>query len=177
MRNAMLGAIAGVMATVAMTSAMRRMQPLLPARDQYPLPPRQIMEQVGKATEMGQAMPEPARRTATMLSHFAFGAAAGGLFASWRPQAGMLAGAGYGALVWVVSYLGWIPAARILRPATDHPMRRNLLMLAAHLVWGTALAHSLSDLDRAEAEIFHDGPRLDAHPLPSSRQPPPLERH
>jgi uncharacterized membrane protein YagU involved in acid resistance len=153
----LLGAIAGVMATVAMTAAMRRMRPLLPAEDSYPLPPREIVD----ATS-GRAEDEQARRRHTLLAHFAFGAASGAVFALLRPRGGLAAGAGYGVAVWAASYLGWVPAARILKPATRHPWRRNLLMIAAHLVWGASLAKGLEDLDRAEGELF-DG---SAHPHP-----------
>jgi hypothetical protein len=47
-----------------------------------------------------------------------------------------------------------MPGLRILQPAHDHPGRRNALMIAAHLVWGTTLARTLRDLDFAEREIF-----------------------
>ncbi|WP_372015433.1 hypothetical protein [Tistrella mobilis] len=160
----LLGAIAGVMATVAMTAAMRRMRPLLPEEDSYPLPPREIIDRTagrpgeGKAGE-GRVDDEQARRRQTLLAHFAFGAASGAVFALLRPRGGLAAGAGYGVAVWAASYLGWIPAARILKPATRHPWRRNLLMIAAHLVWGASLAKGLEDLDRAEGELFEGGPR------------------
>ena len=36
---------------------------------------------------------------------------------------------------------------QILSPATRHPVQRNLLMLAAHVVWGLTLAKSLNELD------------------------------
>lgn len=150
----LLGAIAGVMATVAMTAAMRRMRPLLPEEDRYPLPPREIVDRTTDRTE-----DEQARRRQTLLAHFAFGAASGAVFALLRPRGGLAAGAGYGVAVWAASYLGWIPAARILKPATRHPWRRNLLMIAAHLVWGASLAKGLEDLDRAEGELFEGGPR------------------
>jgi uncharacterized membrane protein YagU involved in acid resistance len=55
-------------------------------------------------------------------------------------------------LVWLVSYLGWIPAANILPPATDQPKRRNALMIAAHVVWGVSLGSVfalLTDRERA----------------------------
>ncbi|RVJ68654.1 hypothetical protein CN171_25130 [Sinorhizobium meliloti] len=38
-----------------------------------------------------------------------------------------LNGPAYGLAIWAASYLGWIPAAGILTPATKHPMSRNLL--------------------------------------------------
>jgi hypothetical protein len=57
-------------------------------------------------------------------------------------------------MVWVVSYFGIMPGLRTLRPAHDRPGRRNALMIAAHLVWGSTLARTLRDLQFAEREIF-----------------------
>ncbi len=60
-----------------------------------------------------------------------------------------LAGAGFGLAVWAGSYLGWLPAAGILRPATEHPPRRVALMIAAHLVWGASAGLALGALSGA----------------------------
>ena len=40
----LIGAIAGFVGTLAMTSAMRRMHEKLPSREQYPLTPREIVD-------------------------------------------------------------------------------------------------------------------------------------
>jgi hypothetical protein len=47
-----------------------------------------------------------------------------------------------------------MPDLRTLRPAHDHPARRNALMIAAKLAWGSTLARTLRDLQFAEREIF-----------------------
>jgi uncharacterized membrane protein YagU involved in acid resistance len=60
----------------------------------------------------------------------------------------------YGLGVWALSYLGWIPAARILAPAYRHPVRRNLLMIAAHVVWGLTLSKSLKEMEDAGDNAF-----------------------
>ena len=60
----------------------------------------------------------------------------------------------YGLGVWAMSYLGWIPAVRILTPAHRHPLRRNLLMIAAHIVWGLTLSKSLREMENAADEAF-----------------------
>ncbi len=39
----------------------------------------------------------------------------------------------------MASYLGQLPAANILPPATEDAARRNALMIAAHIVWGVTL--------------------------------------
>ena len=66
--------------------------------------------------------------------------------------------------MWLASYMGWIPAARILKPASGHPPRRNALMLAAHVVWGAATARAMRELVLARETIFADGPDEDAPP-------------
>jgi uncharacterized membrane protein YagU involved in acid resistance len=52
------------------------------------------------------------------------------------PASALVKGPIFGALVWLVSYFGFLPAVGILEPATKHPPSRNALMLAVHLIWG-----------------------------------------
>jgi uncharacterized membrane protein YagU involved in acid resistance len=149
----LLGTLAGLVGTAAMTAAMRALHPHLPAQQRYPLPPREIIQEVlpGLA-ERGLA--EEHCQSLTMAAHFGYGAATGALYAAACPPASLRAGALYGVLVWGASYLGWIPGLRILEPATRHPARRNALMIACHLVWGTTMAVTLRELQRANVEIF-----------------------
>ncbi len=49
-------------------------------------------------------------------------------------------GLAYGAAIWGVSYMGWVPALGIMPPADRDRRDRQTVMLAAHLVYGTALA-------------------------------------
>jgi uncharacterized membrane protein YagU involved in acid resistance len=51
-----------------------------------------------------------------------------------------------GLLLWTVSYLGWLPVAGLLTPATGHPWRHNLLMIVAHVIWGVTLGEMLRKL-------------------------------
>ena len=60
------------------------------------------------------------------------------------------------------AYMGWIPAFGLLRPATDHPNRRNLLMLGAHFAWGWSTAAGMRELGRARTTVFAAGPAADA---------------
>ncbi|WP_421697113.1 hypothetical protein [Ancylobacter sp.] len=141
-----LGALAGVAATLPMTMAMRRLHGRLPNKERYPLPPREISANL---PHLGLTAP-----TATLLHHFAYGGAAGAAFGLLRPRSARLAGPLFGIGVWVASYLGWIPVLGILRPATLHPARRNALMLAVHLVWGAGLATGLRELEQARRTSF-----------------------
>ena len=57
-----------------------------------------------------------------------------------EPMSDVGKGIAFGLGVWTASYLGLLPALGILKPATQHPLRRNLLMIGAHVVWGASLA-------------------------------------
>ena len=102
-----IGAIAGIVGTMAMTSAMRRLHQRLPEPERYPLTPREIIDST-------LAAEEEAARDLTTLSHFAYGAACGALIAAANPRPGPREGAGAGLAVWLGSYMGWIPGAGIL---------------------------------------------------------------
>ncbi|MDQ0303619.1 hypothetical protein [Ancylobacter polymorphus] len=141
-----LGALAGMAATLPMTMAMRRLHARLPAAQRYPLPPREI---TAKLPLLGLTPP-----TATLVHHFAYGSAAGAIFGLLPPRHARLAGPFFGVGVWVASYLGWLPLMGVLRPATVHPAPRNTLMLAVHLVWGAGLAAGLRELELARRFSF-----------------------
>ena len=133
------GALAGLIATVPMTVAMAVMRRRLPRREQYPLPPREITMEIADRAGIEEHLDEGERRAATLVSHFAYGAATGALYAPLAERTRghpALKGVTWGLAVWTGSYLGWLPAAGILRPATEHPVRRTALMIGAHVVWG-----------------------------------------
>jgi uncharacterized membrane protein YagU involved in acid resistance len=167
----LLGVLAGIAATCAMTAAARAMHRRLPAPERYPLPPREIVGS-GLPVGTGRTLDEHGRQTATIAAHFGYGAATGALYALAVPKGSIRSGAAYGVLIWVVSYFGIMPGLRILRPAHAHPGRRNALIIAAHLVWGSALAGTLRELELAEREIFAGDvapDAMDAGPLDEAR--------
>ena len=156
MNRILSGALAGLAATAPMTLAMKLMHEQLPREERYPLPPRQVTEGVAEKAGVNEKLDEDEREAATWASHFAYGAACGALYGalSGRGAAGRpaLSGVGFGLAVWGVSYLGWLPAAGILAPATKHPARRNALMIAAHVVWGATTGLALSGLSDGSGE-------------------------
>lgn len=156
----LIGAIAGFVATMAMTAAMNRMHSRLPAKERYPLTPREIIDSASDA--LGAAPREANAADVTAAAHFVYGAAAGSVLGAADPRMGRVAGAMAGVAVWTISYLGWIPAVGLLKPATHHPPRRNLLMLAAHLVWGAATASGMREMMRARETIIAGGVDRDA---------------
>lgn len=154
MLRAVIGCLSGVVATGPMTAAMLAWHRRLPVRERYPLPPGEIVAKLADETAV-QALPAETRAAATMLAHYGYGGAAGLVYGLLEPRiAGspIVKGTAFGLMVWLVSYLGLLPGTGILQPATQHPARRNALMIAAHGVWGVALAthHALlsSDGDR-----------------------------
>jgi len=157
----LLGALAGIAATCAMTATARAMHRRLPVVERYPLPPREIVES-SLPVSTKRSLDEHGRQTATIAAHFGYGAATGALYPLAAPRGSLLSGAAYGFIVWAVSYFGIMPGLRILRPAHDPPGRRNTLMIAAHLVWGSTLARTLRDLRFAEREIFAGNAAPDA---------------
>lgn len=143
MNSLIVGAAAGLFATVPMTLAMKAMHSQLPPEERYPLPPRLIVENAADAAGMEEDLDEKDEHRATWLAHFAYGAATGALYNAtlnaieMKPTAAN--GLAYGTGVWALSYLGLLPAVGLLAPATEHPARRNALMIASHLVWGASL--------------------------------------
>jgi uncharacterized membrane protein YagU involved in acid resistance len=150
-----IGGIAGFVATMAMTSAMKRLHARLPAKERYPLPPREITDRV-------LAPPPALAPDLTLALHFAYGAGCGALIAAANPRIGKVGGALAGGGVWLASYMGWIPALAVLKPATAHPLRRDALMVGVHFVWGSSLAGAMQELNSARETIFGDGPDRDA---------------
>src|SRR5947209_1270535 len=149
-----IGGIAGFVATMAMTSAMRRLHRRLPEPERYPLTPREIVD-------AAVAPPAAAAPDLTLVAHFLYGAGCGALLAAANPRPGRLGGAAAGGAVWLASYMGWIPALGILKPATRHPLRRDALMLGVHFVWGWAAAEAMRELADARSTIFAAGPEPD----------------
>ncbi len=135
------GVLAGCAATAPMTVVMTALHRLLPRSEQYPLPPSEIVEQIAETVHVEQHIDAQQHVALTLLGHFGYGAAVGGGYALLAPRLpfGAVAnGIVYGLGVWTVSYLGLLPAAGLLTPATEHPARRNALMIVAHVVWGAA---------------------------------------
>jgi uncharacterized membrane protein YagU involved in acid resistance len=136
------GAVAGLGATIPMTLAMEVMHRSLPQHERYPLPPREITEELVAQAGLREQLDEEEHVDLSLLSHFFYGAAAGavyGALAQKYPLSPLSGGIAFGFGLWAISYLGWIPAAGILRPVTQHPPRRTALMVTAHVVWGSVL--------------------------------------
>lgn len=148
-RKVLLGAAAGFIATAPMSLTMLLGWRLLPGKEQYPLPPRLITEEIFKRVGLRNHLSDDQLMGLTLSSHFGYGALFGAMYALYEgriPMHSSLRGTLAGLAIWVGSYLGWLPAFGILRPATRHPWRRNLLMVIAHVVWGVTLGEMVRKL-------------------------------
>ncbi len=145
-----VGAAAGFAATGPMTAFMELTGRLLPPEEQEPLPPRQITERAADVVGAADELTEPQMEAATMVGHFGYGASAGAVYGALAPHVRLppaASGAGFALGVWAASYLGWLPAAGLYRPATRDSAGCNAVMIAAHVVWGAilgAVEHELS---------------------------------
>jgi uncharacterized membrane protein YagU involved in acid resistance len=155
-----IGGIAGFVGTMAMTAAMRRMHERLPPSEQYALPPREIID--SSSSQLHVPLSDEAAKDATTAAHFLYGAAMGALISAMNPDPGKRSGAAAGVAIWLASYMGWIPAVGTLEPATRHPARRNMLMIGAHLVWGSATASAMRELRLARETILKVSADIDA---------------
>ena len=163
LRGLAFGAMSGLVATMAMTSAMRRLHAHLPPMERYPLPPREIT-----ATLLPAATRKDGAVTA-LLAHFGYGALTGAIYACLpvRRFPGVL----YGPVVWAVSYSAIWPGAGVLTPANNHPARRNGLMIVSHVVWGAFLQAGLHELNHPAVGAVAKGSLRDtrADPAVSNR--------
>lgn len=136
----LLGATAGFLGTIPMTIFMLAMHRFLPKWQQYALPPQEITDELADRANLKKHMDKKERLGAALASHFGYGATMGAIYSliSKRiPLPYLLKGTLFGLVVWVASYLGLLPSLRISQSADEEPVRRNLLMIAAHIVWGS----------------------------------------
>ncbi len=145
------GALAGMIAAVPMALVMAGLNKFMPAprgprswlSKLTPLSPKQITNRLAARTGLTRVV-RPGRKwgVPTWLAHLGYGAAAASLYPVVTrplPIPGVLRGMVFALGVWGASYLGWLPAVNILPPATEQPARRNAVLIASHLVWGSLI--------------------------------------
>jgi len=135
------GALAGLIATIPMTLFMLLMHRLLPKWQKYALPPERITHELSERTGAHKYLDKPRLLGATLVSHFGYGAFMGTLYGTLSkritlPLPAAVKGGIFGVIIWAGSYLGWLPAMNMAAAGTEEPLRRNGLMIGAHVVWG-----------------------------------------
>ncbi len=135
-------AIAGFTATGPMTVFMLLAQQFLPPRQQYALSPELIMQQLLEKTPIKASGNKKLLLTIALLAHFGYGATMGTLYKPVAEKSSLdmaIKSALFSLLVWGTSYLVWLPLAGISESGWKQPLHRNLMMIAAHLVWGVTM--------------------------------------
>jgi hypothetical protein len=155
-RVAAIGAAAGLAATVPMSALMvgGREAGLMSE-----LPPHEIADRTVDRTAGPETGDHEERRALGWVTHFAFGAASGAVYAILRrhlrtPGGPIFHGAAFALGVWAVSYLGWVPALRFMPPADEDERARQPVMIVAHLVFGAILGWLVEPrLDRRRSTL------------------------
>ena len=135
------GALAGFVATIPMTVFMLTTQRFLPRGQRYDLPPEILTKELAHRAHVRYRMNKGQILGATLVSHFGYGAAMGMLYALLGRKMSLPSAARgtlFGVLVWAGSYLGLLPLLGMSESGHREPARRNLMMIAAHVVWGSA---------------------------------------
>jgi uncharacterized membrane protein YagU involved in acid resistance len=125
-----------------MTAAMLALHRYLPRERAMEPAPVEVTRGVARLEPEAYEIVREHIGLASIVAHFSYGAATGAIYkllASGRTRDPVASGMTWGMLVWAGSYLGYLPVLGIRRPATEDPWQRNVTMIAAHLVWGSAL--------------------------------------
>jgi hypothetical protein len=95
-----------------MTVAMKLLHEALPAKEQYPLPPRLIIDELAEKAHVEDKLSEETKTDMSIAGHFGYGTSMGTLYGALIPNPNVVNGVGYGLAVWAGSYLGWLPMAQ-----------------------------------------------------------------
>jgi hypothetical protein len=132
------GAVGGILATGAMSLVMVASRRLGIVGK---LAPEHITEQTLDAA--GVQRDEAEERVATGLAHFAYGTANGAVFALVGPHLPgprALRGLLFAGGLLLISYEGWVPAARILPPLREQTAGGAWTLVTSHAVYGVVIS-------------------------------------
>ncbi len=132
--------LAGTMATVPMTLFLLAIHRFLPRWQRYALPPEEVTKELAQRTHLERYLNKPRLLAISLVSHFGYGATMGGLYgllSGLIHLPALLKGTLFGIAIWAASYLGWMPLVHISAEAPREPLQRNLMMIVAHIIWGS----------------------------------------
>lgn len=104
----------------------------------------------GKFMAAKANVPQSLEAVAVKALQVGYGVSAGALYGAMRNRISspILEGALLGLAVWAVGYLGWLPAADLMPPVTQHSARQIAVPIANHIVFGVAVATAFDGLLR-----------------------------
>ncbi|HJW95763.1 MAG TPA: hypothetical protein VJ901_19285 [Thermoanaerobaculia bacterium] len=128
-KQAALGAAAGIAATFIMQGLLEQGQKHLPEGT----PPIK--------KDPGEFMIEKLKPLAAKSMHLGYGMTAGMLYgllphSRWRTLEGVALGLG----VWAAGYLGWLPATKLMPPLTEQTPAQITVPVVQHALFGVAVA-------------------------------------
>jgi hypothetical protein len=135
------GAVAGTVATMAMSTLMLTAQRAGLLGEQ---PPRKLSDAVVDRVAR-KPVGERTRRLGTAIVHVGIGATAAALHQTGRqiaghPKPAVIWGSGFGAVFWALNYGFVAPAIGIMAPPDRDRPGRAPVMLAANVIWGAVSA-------------------------------------
>ena len=153
-RETLDGAMAGLVATLAMSGALAVAAKAGQLREP---PPRAIVRTAlpGLSTE--------AVNTGAMLAHLGYGAAAGAVHRALLRGPGVAASVAYALTIWASAYEGWVPLLRALPPAHLDDRRRQASMVVGHVVYGATLGLLARRARRRDQEALRRASAAAAH--------------
>lgn len=138
------GALGGIASTLFMSSAMKlgaRLPPTLQPTAPTQHPGEFVVSQLERVVR--RPLPPSIHRAAVASMPWAYGVLWPTAFALIarrlrirRLRDALLAGAGLGAGVWAVGYLGWLPAVGLVQPIHRQPPLRSASSLLSHAAYG-----------------------------------------
>jgi putative membrane protein len=137
-----------------MTIFMLATQRFLPRGQRYALPPEVIVKDLAHRAHIRSFLSKRQIMLATLISHFGYGSAMGAAYGPMERAAPLPAparGLVYGLLIWVGSYFALLPLGDMAASGQKEPGQRNLMMLAAHALWGITLGSIVALLKKRSA--------------------------
>jgi len=137
----------GALANGPMTLMFFIFEDFFPPQESHKLPPASLTAQMTRPLG-SERLSRQGSADLTMIAHFVYSFGASMLYAkltqrqSPQRMKSIVTGASYGFGVWAVSYLGWIQIFRLKPRATNLSPEQNLMMIAAHLIWGASLGYA-----------------------------------
>jgi len=141
-----LGAVAGAAATMVMQAMMMTSGKFLPESK----PPMKQDPAKFMLDKVPVELPEAVRPWAEKSLQLGYGMTSGAVYGALRARRGspVFDGALLGIGVWAAGYLGWLPAADLMPPITEHEPQQIAVPFVQHALFGVAVAAAYDGLMR-----------------------------